>query len=62
MEMRACLVLEADINSFFDTVKFEHLRGFLKKGVRDGVLLRIIGKWLKAGVLTFLGLPVRILP
>ena len=36
---------------FFDTVKFEHLREFLKKRVRDGVLLRIIGKWLKAGVM-----------
>lgn len=43
--------MEVDIRSFFDTVKREHLREFLKKRVRDGVLLRIIGKWLKAGVL-----------
>lgn len=51
MEMGGCWVLEVDIRSFFDTVKFEHLREFLKKRVRDGVLLRIIGKWLKAGVM-----------
>ena len=34
----------------FDTVKREHLREFLRKRVRDGVLLRTIGKWLSAGV------------
>ncbi len=28
-----------------------HLRAFLQRRVRDGVLLRLIGKWLKAGVL-----------
>jgi len=50
MEMGGCWILEVDIRSFFDTVKREHLREFLRKRVRDGVLLRIIGKWLKAGV------------
>jgi group II intron reverse transcriptase/maturase len=28
-----------------------HLREFLQQRVRDGVLLRLIGKWLKAGVM-----------
>ena len=28
-----------------------HLRAFLQHRVRDGVLLRLIGKWLNAGVL-----------
>ena len=28
-----------------------HLRGFLDRRVRDGVLRRAIDKWLKAGVL-----------
>jgi hypothetical protein len=28
-----------------------HLRELLKRRVRDGVLLRLIGKWLKAGIL-----------
>lgn len=50
MKMGGCWVLEVDIKSFFDTVKREHVREFLRKRVRDGVLLRIIGKWLKAGV------------
>lgn len=47
-----CWVLEVDIKSYFDTVSHEHLRGFYKKRVRDGVILRILGKWLKAGVMT----------
>ena len=36
---------------FFDTIDHSHLRDFLKRRVRDGVLLRLIGKWLNAGVL-----------
>ncbi len=51
MEMGGCWVLEVDIKSYFDTVKHEHLREFVRKRVRDGVLLRVIGKWLKAGVM-----------
>ena len=44
-------VLEVDIKSFFDTVGHKHLREILRKRVRYGVLLRMIGKWLKAGVM-----------
>jgi group II intron reverse transcriptase/maturase len=44
-------VLEVDIQKFFDTLDHGHLRDFLKRRVRDGVLLRLIGKWLNAGVL-----------
>jgi RNA-directed DNA polymerase len=44
-------VLEADIQSFFDTIDHGVLRGFLDKRVSDGVLRRMIDKWLKAGVL-----------
>lgn len=51
MRMGGCWVLEVDIRSYFDTVEHEHLREFLKKRVRDGVILRTIGKWLKAGVM-----------
>jgi RNA-directed DNA polymerase len=46
-----CWVLEVDIKSYFDTVKWEHLREFYKKRVRDGVVRRVLGKWLKAGVM-----------
>jgi group II intron reverse transcriptase/maturase len=51
MEMGGGQVLEVDIKSFFDTLDHGHLRTFLDRRVRDGVLRRMIDKWLKAGVL-----------
>lgn len=44
-------ILEVDIRSYFDTLDHAHLREILQRRVRDGVLLRVIGKWLNAGVL-----------
>lgn len=44
-------IIDLDIRKFFDTVKHEILRQLLHKRVRDGVITRLIGKWLKAGVL-----------
>ena len=44
-------VLEVDIRSFFDELDRRHLRSFLDRRVRDGVLRRTINKWLKAGVM-----------
>jgi RNA-directed DNA polymerase len=44
-------VLEIDIRKFFDALDHRHLRAILSRRVRDGVLLRLIGKWLKAGVM-----------
>jgi RNA-directed DNA polymerase len=44
-------ILDMDIRKFFDTLDHGHLREFLRHRVRDGVLLRLIGKWLNAGVL-----------
>ena len=38
-------ILEVDIRKFFDTLDHRHLREFLRQRVRDGVLLRLIGKW-----------------
>jgi RNA-directed DNA polymerase len=43
-------VVEVDISKFFDTLNLAHLRDLLRRRVRDGVLLRTIDKWLKAGV------------
>jgi retron-type reverse transcriptase len=40
-----------DIRKFFDTLDHAHLRELLRRRIRDGVLLRLIGKWLNAGVL-----------
>ncbi|MGH7219853.1 MAG: reverse transcriptase domain-containing protein, partial [Nitrospiraceae bacterium] len=51
MSMHGGWVLEVDIQSFFDTLDHGHLRSFLDQRVRDGVLRRVIGKWLHAGVL-----------
>ena len=51
MDMQGGWVLEVDIRKFFDTLDHAHLRSFLKHRVCDGVLLRLIGKWLKAGVM-----------
>jgi RNA-directed DNA polymerase len=44
-------ILEVDIRKFFDTLDHAQLRELLQQRVRDGVLLRLIGKWLNAGVL-----------
>ena len=44
-------ILEVDIRKFFDTLDHAHLRSLLQRRVRDGVLLRLVGKWLNAGVL-----------
>ena len=51
MDMRGGWIVEVDIRKFFDTIDHGHLRDFLQRRVRDGVLLRLIGKWLNAGVL-----------
>ena len=44
-------VIDLDIQSFFDSVDRAQLRSFLDQRVRDGVIRRAIGKWLKAGVM-----------
>ncbi len=51
MGMRGGYVYEVDIRKFFDTLDHGHLRSFLDLRVRDGVIRRVIDKWLKAGVL-----------
>jgi len=44
-------VLDVDIRSFFDTLDHEKLRDLLRLRVVDGVVVRLVGKWLRAGVL-----------
>lgn len=51
MGMGGGWVLDVDVRRFFETIDHGHLRDFLKRRIRDGVLLRLIGKWLNAGVL-----------
>ena len=50
MKMGGGWVVEVDIKSFFDTLGHQHLQQLIRGRVRDGVLLRLIGKWLNAGV------------
>jgi RNA-directed DNA polymerase len=51
MAMRGGWVVEVDIRKFFDTLDRQRLQGIVRQRVRDGVLLRLIGKWLNAGVM-----------
>jgi len=51
VKMAGGWVLEVDIKRFFDTLDHDHLRAILGQRVRDGAILRLIGKWLNAGVM-----------
>jgi len=51
MEVAGGWVLEVDIRKFFDTLDHKHLQEFVQRRVRDGVIRRLIGKWLNAGVM-----------
>ncbi len=51
MNLGYCWIVDVDLRKFFDTINHGHLRELLKRRVRDGVILRLIGKWLNAGVL-----------
>jgi RNA-directed DNA polymerase len=44
-------IIDADIRSFFDTVNHEWLIRFLEHRIGDKRIIRLIQKWLKAGVL-----------
>jgi RNA-directed DNA polymerase len=42
-------VLDVDIRKYFDSIPHTHLRAFLDQRVTDGVIRRMIDKWLEAG-------------
>lgn len=44
-------VLEVDIQGYFQNIVHEHLMAFLQRRIKDSSLVRLIGKWLRAGVL-----------
>jgi group II intron reverse transcriptase/maturase len=50
MGMNGCYVIDMDISKYFDTIDHGLLRGMLSRRVSDGVITRVIGKWLNAGV------------
>lgn len=50
MGMGGGWVLDVDVRKYFDTIPKQLLREVLNRRVRDGVINRLIGKWLNAGV------------
>jgi group II intron reverse transcriptase/maturase len=51
MRLKVNHILDADIQSFFDTVSHDWLIRFLEHRIGDPRILRLIRKWLKAGIL-----------
>ncbi len=50
-QKRVNYVLDADIRGFFDTISHEWMLKFVQHRVADRRILRLIQKWLKAGVM-----------
>jgi len=50
MKMNINWILDADVASFFDNLDHNRLRQIIKQRVNDGGILKLIGKWLNAGV------------
>jgi group II intron reverse transcriptase/maturase len=48
---KVCFILDADVRSFFDSVSQSWLVSFLEHRIGDPRIIRLIRKWLKAGVL-----------
>jgi len=44
-------VVEVDIKGFFDNIRWDWLERMLAERINDGAFLRLIGKWLRAGIL-----------
>jgi group II intron reverse transcriptase/maturase len=44
-------IIDADIMQYFDTIKHELLKDVVKQRVEDGRIVRLIGKWLNAGIM-----------
>ena len=43
-------IIDADIEGFFNNIDHKLLREFIERRIKDGGIIRLIGKWLKAGV------------
>ena len=51
MGMNGGYVIDMDISKYFDTIDHGLLREMLSRRVSDGVITRVVGKWLNAGVM-----------
>lgn len=50
MEMKGGWILDVDIRKYFDTIDHSQVQAMLRQRVNDGVITRLVGKWLNAGV------------
>ena len=50
MRRKVNWILDADVRSFFDEIRHDWLLKFVKHRIADRRILRLIGKWLRAGV------------
>jgi RNA-directed DNA polymerase len=44
-------IVDADVRGFFDTIDHRRLMELIRRRINDGGIVRLIGQWLKAGVL-----------
>jgi RNA-directed DNA polymerase len=44
-------IVDADVSGYFDSIDRTRLRAVLRQRVNDGRVVRLIGKWLRAGVM-----------
>jgi len=44
-------IIDADMSNYFGSIKHRCLRNFLDLRIKDGVIRKMIDKWLKAGIL-----------
>jgi len=51
MEGRIGWIVDADVSAFFDSLDRGLLREIIEQRINDGGIIRLIGKWLNAGVL-----------
>ncbi len=47
---RVSSIYDADVSSYFDELDHQQLNRFLDRRVKDGVIRRLINKWLRAGI------------
>ncbi|MDP4128220.1 MAG: group II intron reverse transcriptase/maturase [Bacillota bacterium] len=50
MDINGGWILDVDIRKYFDTIDHAQVQAMLRQRVNDGVITRLIGKWLNAGV------------
>jgi RNA-directed DNA polymerase len=49
-DAKVSAIIDADISQFFDKMPHDRIREILHLRINDGVIIRLIGRWLKAGV------------